>query len=523
MIDAKSGPPRLGQPMTRTGFLAAIERIERELPVVSWRVGDLHVWPLIRIHLYAANLDSTLGPVGLERGLTHNARALVSGLRRWMGAAVRDWRGNVRPTRAADAVFLAYSIGRQPIVAGRSANPLLQPYVDLLARAGRTSVVWEMAPSGEYNIPRSTPSAYIQPLLYAARLWSLSAPEPRPHEIALDGYEDFVVATRRAGLVNRYQSLRALGKDVAFVSRVRGIFRSWLQRTGARYGFVADYALPNLAFCQACGDLGIESVEIQHGLQGEGHPVYARWHAVPAGGYRMRPQYYWCWDEGSAAAVNRWAISRGLPGAVIGGNPWRAQWHTLNEATGATHRELEALRAQARARVHVLVTLDPTGDVVPPVLADALRRAPQDWCAWVRLHPVNQTERLPEAQRLLRDVTCVRVPLTVTSCVPLHALLAYVDVHVTACWSTVIGEAAEEGVASAACHARAREIFPELVADGRLLVADSADGIHAAVERQATRRARPAFRPGVDAAGALNRVLHRELAPEAVAAAASSR
>jgi len=494
--------------MTGIEFLASMERIERDLPVVSWRVKDLHVWPLIRIHLYAANLDATMGPLGLDRSVTHNARALASSLTAWMGATVRDWSGNARPTHAADAVFLAYSIGRQPVIGGRRTNPLLQPYVDLLERAGRRSVVWEMAPSGEYNTPRSTRSTYIQPFLYAARLHSLHASEPPRADLALDGYDHFVAMTQAAGLANRYESRRALGRDVAFVNSVRAMFRSWMRKTGARYGFVADYALPNLAFCQACQDVGLESVEIQHGLQGDGHPVYAGWNAVPTGGYGMRPRYYWCWDEGSAAAVNRWAISRGLPGAVVGGNPWRDQWQALNEATRSTHRELQELRAKVGARVHVLVTLDPTGDAVPGVLLDALQRAPQDWCVWVRLHPVNQAERLPEVERLLRDVACVRVPVNVASSVPLHALLAYMDAHVSACWSTVIAEAADVGVASAACHSRAREVFPELIADGRLLVADSADGIHAAVEQQVARRTQPGPRAAVvDADGALNRLL----------------
>jgi hypothetical protein len=500
--------------MTRGEFLDRVVRLERELPVASWRAGDLLVWPIIRIQLFAANLDSTVGSLGLARATSSNGRALVSGLSNWARAASTDWAGNVRPTRPADAVFLAYSIGRQPIVSNRAVNPLLQPYAELVQQAGYSSVVWEMSPTGEYNVPRTVPSTFIQPLLYAARVRTMRAGTPA--DMVLDGYDRFVEATN--DLVNRYQSRRALARDVAFVDMLRRMFRRWLRRGGARFGFVADYALPNLAFCQACRDEGAETIEIQHGVQDATHPVYAAWEAVPPGGFPMRPRHYWCWDAESAAAVNAWAHPRGLPGGVVGGNPWRDRWlDDTSESSAALHQQLRDLRQRAGANLHVLVTLDPTGDVIPTVLLDTLRRAPRDWSVWLRLHPVNQAQRLPEAERLVADLPVVSVPVATASSVPLHALLSHVDVHVTACWSSVIGEAAAAGISSVACHERADEVFPDLAADGRLVVSRSADAILKAVEAQAKRRStvvRSTGSPSVSVA-AMNHVLHGGMVPAA--------
>jgi hypothetical protein len=129
-------------------------------------------------------------------------------------------------------------------------------------------------------------------------------------------------------------------------------------------------------------------------------------------------------------------------------------------------------------------------------------RSPADWCYWIRLHPLGQRDRLPLVRRALGTMAARRAPIELASEWPLHALLRHVDVHVTGCWSTVVIEAEDFGVASIACAERAREVFPDQVARGTLRVAATGQELVTALPLQAGIRGprRRAGRPGPDRA-----------------------
>ncbi|MGH9308828.1 MAG: hypothetical protein ACRD1U_05615, partial [Vicinamibacterales bacterium] len=425
-------------------------------------------------------------------------------------AGIRDWRHNAVRLRQADVVFLAYSSGTQATIDGRKYNPLLAPYVQLLEGTGRRAAVWEMCHEGEYNIPRSIASAYIQPPLLAFRLASLFTYRPDDTDARLEQFDRFVERARSANLANRYTTVRALLRDAYFVRRTAAWFRRRLESVRPTHGFVADYGLRELAFCLACRELGIPTVEIQHGVINETHPAYASWQGVPERGYDTRPTTFWCWDATGVAAIEAWAAKTATGvRAVLGGDPWREQWFKDDAPLVQTFdRRIEQLKEATGASLHVLVTLDPTGPVVPDVLLEAMRRAPRDWCFWVRLHPLGQRTRLPAARRALAALPGVRcAPIDLASEWPLHALLRHVDVHVTGCWSTVVIEAEDFGVASVACAERAREVFPDQIASGTLRVALTAEEIAAALAGQMRIRQPLPTRPRVDPARAMRDVL----------------
>jgi hypothetical protein len=486
--------------MTKAEFLAWLDEVERTVPVARWRAHDVAVWPIVRLQLLALNGDASVVQDAVGGGRLNNLAAVGKIFGTWLHATVRDWSANATRLRPADAVFLTYSYGTQPTIGGRRYNPLLAPYVDLLQRAGRRSAVWEMCHQGDYNIPRSIPSAYIQPQLVARRIASLFTYRPDPSAAQLEDFDRFLASVSHAGLVNRYGSAAALLRDAYFVRQTAAWFKARLAAIGPAQGFVADYGLREQAFCLACRELGIPAVEIQHGVINAVHPAYAGWRSVPDGGYETRPSVFWCWDAQGVAAIEEWA---GRPGtgvrALLGGDPWREQW--LRESSNlvrAFDAQIAKRKAALGAATHVLVTLDPTGPVVPEVLLDAMSGAPRDWCFWVRLHPLNLRERMSAARRAIdaRGIRCA--PLDVASEWPLHAVLRHMDAHVTGYWSTVVMEAEDFGVASIACAERAREIFPGQIASGTLQVASTAADVLARLPEQVRRKSPPRVNRTVD-------------------------
>jgi hypothetical protein len=463
-----------------------LNHVEGAFPVASWKVNEIRVWPLIRLQLFGLNFDAMVRKESLVGSWQNKVGTILGSLSSWARAMIADWPNNVAPDRRADVVFLTASYGEQPIIRGKKYNPLLAPYVDLVEQAGKTSLVWEMCPHIQYNTPRFSPSFYIQPYLLLVRVGCYYAPRSRQVlSKSLDGYSDFIGYVSASNLVLRYADLVSLAQDVYFIRYLADRFKVWLERIQPSHGFIIDHWLREHAFCLACRELGITTVEIQHGVQDELHPAYAAWNSVPRGGYETLANIYWCWDESTARTINQWAAHTGACDGVVGGDPWREMWKTAHtDLVKSLDAEIGNVKKRSNATKHILLSLDYTGDVIPKHVLDALCASPFEWCYWVRLHPVDSRSRLPAVIRLLRDNNVRHAGVDYVSQLPLPAILRHVDVQVTVSWSSVIIHAKDFGVPSVACAERAAEIYPQEVNEGTLKIAVTAAQIVESISRQ---------------------------------------
>jgi hypothetical protein len=415
-------------------------------------------------------------------------------------------------------VFLASSIGRRPLVDGKRYDIRAGPYVELLNRFDVRSLVWEMSPYGDYNVPRHTASFLVQPHLIGLRATCQVLPLG-DDRVDLEGYDRFLERVRDAGLRFAHTDVHRLRRDALFLRRLADKFAGWLRRSRPRLGFVANTSLPELAFCLACRELGITSVEVQHGVQGDLHPSYGSWFAVPPEGWETRARVFWSWDEESAAAINRWALC--APGhhvAINGGDPWREMGMEYGgESSRRTDRLIEERKQVSGAERHILVTLSSQGDVVPPAILETVRSSPSAWCYWFRLHPVNQAARAKEAKRILGPLGVDLGLLEFATEVPLHALLRQMDGHLSVGLSTVVTEAAAHGVPSIACGREAPDFYRAEAAAGMLLVATTPPEILAALHRISGAGRRPALAERPRAATAMQRLLAGDLTAAPIA------
>jgi hypothetical protein len=438
---------------------------------------------------------------------------VASGLSAWARAYSRDHRANRRPAEPADAIFLSYSTGRRPLVEGKRYDVRAGPFVELLTGLGARSLVWEMSPFGDYNTPRHTPSFLLQPHLVSLRAACQLLPLS-DDRVQLDSYDEFLARVGEAGLRFAHADVMRLRRDVLFLRRLADTFAGWLERSRPRVGFVANTALPEQAFCLACRELGITSVELQHGVQGDLHPSYGSWFAVPREGWETRAQVFWSWDQESAAAINRWALrAPGAHVAVVGGDPWREMWLSEGSELARSSRDLieERKRAVGGDR-HILVTLSSQGDVVPAAVLDAVRLSPPTWRYWFRLHQVDQSARWAEAARLLSRFGGDLSLMEFATEMPLHALLRCLDCHLTVSLSTVVAEAAAHGLPSVACGREAPDFFPDEMSAGLLAVAGTSAEILAALHHFLAQERRPVKAAASQASATLRRLLDGDLA-----------
>jgi hypothetical protein len=462
----------------------------------------------VRLSLSGTTFGAGVRAHSLDAGWRRLGRNVARGLIAWAQASFHDRRANRRPWESAEVVFLSTSLGRRPLVDGKRYDVRSGPYLELLDRSGVGSLVWETSPYGDYNVPRHRPSALIQPHLI--RLRSASQILPLGDErLELEDYDGFLARVRDAGLRFPLSNLRRLRRDVLFVRLLADQYATWLRRARPRLGFVANSSLSEQAFCLACRELDIVSVEVQHGVQGELHPSYGSWFAVPREGWPTRARVFWSWDEPSAAAINQWAtLAPHRHVAIVGGDPWREQTtDPESESNRRAERLIEERMRGVAAQRHILVTLTSTGEAVPAEIQALVGSAPPGWCFWFRLHPVGQAERLREARRVLGPLGVDPSLIEFATETPLHALLRRMDAHVSVGQSTVIAEAAVHGVPSVATSPGAVDAYPVEAAAGLVRSATTATGLLAAIERMLNAERRPPTVDRARAPGAMRRLL----------------
>jgi hypothetical protein len=510
--------------VTRSEFIEWLQRIEGELPVTRWTVRGIRVWPLVRLSLSSGTFRAGSPRHGLGAAWHHRVWNVTGGLSAWARAYLRDYAANRRPTERADAVFMSYSAGRRPLMDGKRYDVRAGPFVELLTGLGARSLVWEMSPFGDYNIPRHTPSFLIQPHLASLRAACQLLPLG-DDRVALDSYDEFLARVGEARLELAHVDVMRIRRDALFVRRLADTLAGWLERSRPRLGFVANTGLAEQAFCLACHELGITSVELQHGVQGELHPSYGSWFAVPREGWETRARVFWNWDEQSAAAINRWAArAPGRHVAVVGGDPWREMWLNESSKLARTSRDLieDRKRAVGGDR-HILVTLSSQGEVIPAPVVDAVRLSPPSWRYWFRLHHVDQSARWAQAARLLGRSSGDLALMEFATEMPLHALLRCLDCHLTVSLSTVISEAAAHGLSSVACASEATDFFREEMSAGMLVVAGTSADILAGLQHLLVLGRRPVDPGNFRAPATLQRLLEGALAPASLAATLAHR
>lgn len=479
--------------MISSDILRLITGLEERYPVESWIMDGIHIWPLIRIklygYLYAFRVDADKRRVSRKSRLAQHGPKVIRGLARFVRAYVSDYRRNLRPAGAVNAVFLSDGVSYTQLD-GEWYEKFCDPLIERFRDRGMRCFL--MSPLHEYYVPRHTPSMFVQPFVDLAIARALAASRLRaPREMNLSRFDEFrsELDARKIGIP--LERVLNVAEDVARLRAVAAFYRSHLRRLRPAAAFVVSYySIDNMAFNLACHELGIPAVDIQHGAEGDLHAAYGQWWKVPAEGYALLPAVFWCWSENEAAAIRRWNGNvRHWHDAVVGGHPWLALWqHGAAPFIARYDRRVREIKAGGDYAVHILVTLQyglADATVLEPLLA-AMRAAPASWRWWVRLHPAMLKER-ESLRELVRSRGNPHVELDAATDLPLYALLKHVDVHVTHSSYTTV-EAEAYGVHSIVFSRYGAELLGDQLARGTAIAAFTGSEIVAGIASTLAKR-----------------------------------
>ena len=113
------------------------------------------------------------------------------------------------------------------------------------------------------------------------------------------------------------------------------------------------YTTETMGICAAASQLGIKTIDIQHGKQGQYQAMYSGWSKIPQKGYDLMPDRFWCWGKSSCYHILSHSPNRKHHIPFVGGFPW-IEYYKKN---------IMSRYPKGSSNIRVLVTLQsPQGD-----------------------------------------------------------------------------------------------------------------------------------------------------------------
>lgn len=437
--------------------------MEARFPVMQWTVDSLPIWPLARIRWFFSEwnrhyLTAAAPAASRAAGL---AMRIATGPFRTMLAQRRTGGAHARQRR--DLLFLTDGVSYAQ-VGGRWLERFCDPINRAAAKRGLTSTF--LSPSYIFRDRLLMPAAFIQSKLDRANALGALRTRLAPHKAQLPALDELRTWAQARGFTTGHFTPQKLTSDAMRVRALARVYARFLRRTRPRLAFVISYyGVEGMAFVLACREAGVTVVDVQHGVQGELHPAYARLPKPVGRTHALVPDVFWVWAEADRRVIAAWAEGTGHR-AVVGGNPWLHVWQEPHAWEGADEagRRADAMKARAGKLPATLISLGwglhPREQLEP--MRSLIEQGKGRFVFWVRLHP-SMLERREEIRALLN----IAAPheLDEPTDLPLPLLLSHSAVHVTHS-STVAVEAAQFGVRTLVTSALGAELYAGLAETG---------------------------------------------------------
>ncbi len=463
--------------MSYAEFAATLKEVETTFPINNWVASGLRIWPLIRLYIYwtcAISIPYAVKSRSRSQRLWDIARRESHILSNELKAHLFERKKNqhLRGNGTSEVVLLSDGVSFVKLD-GAYYDRLCDPLEDYYRNQGvQTLKLTRHIPL----LPRYAPSMLIGRQLQQIRARHLL--QERIHgrqNHPAKGFAELCEFMHRCyGISLNWLHFE---REAALVQHYSNFFEKKLRAAKARLGFVVNYySDEGFAFCLACRRLGIPSVEVQHGVQGEFHAAYGNWNNLPIGGYDVLPSHFLVWSDTEAQAIRQWADRPDLmTKAIAAGNRFLSLCHAdqLPALRESIAKIRQFVRPEATQVLYTLCYADDAQRLRP--LCGTIRQSQSktDIQWWIRLHP-GGLSRLPEMKSCLQEAGVPAAQVDLATNLPLYAVLPQMHAHVTEASSTVI-EAESFGVPSVVTNSWGVELFPSQVRSGMVEFADGAD------------------------------------------------
>ena len=438
--------------------IALINKIENLVDVKNWVVQDIHVWPIIRIHL-AHQLNSVI---------THKSKndfqALYPFLKKILRLIFNSIKNALKSSNNnADVLFLTYTVSKQIKQNGKWVDVYVEPIVNVLETIGLKYIILEYVGKRIYEYPVKRKSDIIDYKIFLnlirARIYE--------HTINSNNTSDYL---NQIDTILRQHNLMCTFSEKFIKRKISQLvfnykyFHAVLKKYNPKIVFTTSYFSWGIALNLACNSLNIPSVDIQHGIQGEYHPAYGRWYNIPGEGYPGLPSVFAVWSSKEKSAIESWCNGTMHQAVVFGNNFSRY----IPESTVVFSHLFDS------NKIHVLVSLQ-KGRGLPALYQDLISLKKNIFW-WIRKHPRMTTEEIKDINKILSDLKTSNYNFADASSLDLYILLRHMHFHITE-FSTVALQASAFNIPTILVDESGKDYFESEILEGNTFYINNAQEI----------------------------------------------
>lgn len=406
--------------------------IERNFLVNSWKVNNIHIWPVLRIRLFFY----------LEMGLDSKKelnfkKEIKKELEKpsFFGRLIFVVKGkiNVLKLLIDYYLYLFFLPKRKYVFVAAEAhrvnykntryNRFFDTLIDKYALESDSMYLeyGEVPIENQYN----KNNIYKYNIVYNTFLLLSNYLKKDEIKVSLDGYEHFleyliehnmeVFSVMHSKNTIENWAITKLYPKVVFFKKILNKIKP------KKVMILCYYSEEIMALTTAANLLNIETIEMQHGPQTETHLAYGSWSVIPENGYDMLPRRYWCWDDFSVSVLNKLSLSNKLYSSKNIGNPWVDYWKMKNRTYSYSGFILFAFQP-----ICSRVTIE---DLLPKSLINFIKNESYVW--FIRLHPRQMEQKSIIVSYLKENGVFNKINIDNATKDPLPLLLANAKLHFT--------------------------------------------------------------------------------------------
>jgi hypothetical protein len=412
----------------RKDVIEKLEILEKKFPVENWKLYGIHVWPLLKVRFFFDEYQKLNNKQSLiQKGFFLQK---MNNLRQRM-ISFPDSIAEIAKFKSRKAEFLfsgAYS--HRVWHKGEFINRYFDPIIHYLETKNISSLGVEYSSLKNNSIP------YIKgdKIIHLFRI----------HKVGNDpllsdqDFIRFLEEVEKLFGAKKQAVISVLAHTVISILQWKRFYLYVFKKIRPKFSFgLCYYSIPMWGMNAAAKELGISSIDMQHGTQGKFHAAYC-FGKIPEEGYNILPKEFWCWDKESYEQILSWTKGT-FHQTKFSGNPW-FEFLLLD-----SHKSREIF---PKDKPIILYTHQPLKPLMDDYFIETIKKTKETYHWWIRLHPnMNKKERTQLLEIFQENDIMNFVNIDKATELPLPVLLKECTLHISKFSGSII-EAAILGTPS---------------------------------------------------------------------------
>jgi hypothetical protein len=411
----------------RAAIIEKLNLWEKKYPVDTWMIEGVHIWPILKKDIFF-NLyrKFNLAPVKNKSLKKSILKRIFNKISRKPKAWLYLKNIKIEKVNFLFSGAPTFRVNWED----KQFNRYFDPIMDYMESKGEKPYLLEYSKvelKDVYKSSRVIDLTKVKPIFFT----SLNFDKAWSHLMVSPGFTGFFKEMVEETVLTEKELKNGLLKNVQVILGWANLYEYFLKQMKVKYIFgLCYYNQPMTGMNLAAKKLGVISIDIQHGAQGDLHCAYY-YNKIPKGGYNTLPAQFWLWDLNSFKNISKWTVNK-YHFPILGGNPWIEflKDDSMNEIIYGETKPM------------ILFTLQPLNPIIDDYFLEVISLTCQKYNWWLRLHPRMTKEEVTGLNIKLDEFKIKRfVNIEEASREPLPLLLKECSLHVSK-YSGSIAEAA---------------------------------------------------------------------------------